>query len=335
MSSTGVKIGTLTVVRFTGKDRVRVYNNLCTQDLRNATSGKCAETFVTDVKGKTYGHGMAAYFDDEALFVGAPGYAERLVPHFDRYIIREDAKVVDASQEFDAWLFPSAKLIEQLFTANGQSIPAPGNATKFSIQEHELIAMSVEWMGPDSLLVLTRKNTTDAEPAQINPISIELEQHSSVSDTATRDAWERDRIEAFFPWYGVDFDEKNLPQELSRDTKAISFNKGCYLGQETIARLDALGQVQKKLVLLQFTGSSVDASIANAESESQLEIVGSELPFVLPAIVTADDKEVGTLTSYAPNADGTGGLGLAMVKRSHFQVGQSVSVGTIRATVLR
>src|SRR5690606_22235947 len=56
------------------------------------------------------------------------------------------------------------------------------------------------------------------------------------------------RVAAGYPWYATDFDDSHLPQEVNREPETISFTKGCYLGQETIARLDALGQVQKKLV---------------------------------------------------------------------------------------
>ncbi len=62
--------------------------------------------------------------------------------------------------------------------------------------------------------------------------------------------WQTLRIRNRWPVLGADYDDRNLPQELDRDASAISFHKGCYLGQETVARLDALGQVQKKLVRL-------------------------------------------------------------------------------------
>lgn len=317
MNSVGLSLGKLTVVRFTGKDRVRVYNNLCTQDLRNATSGQCLETFITDVKGKTFGHGMAAYFDDEALFVSAPGYGERLAPHFDRYIIREDAQVADVSANFNAWLFPNAESVAFLFSERGVTPPINGCATKYEFEGCDCFALSVEWIGSGALLILVKSRQSAESDLQSGALESELNRRSTNSDTTQRADWERQRIEAFWPWYGVDFDEKNLPQELSRDAKAISFNKGCYLGQETIARLDALGQVQKKLVALQFDGMSDSSSIT------------------LPAAITADEKEVGTLTSFVPGTTDSSGLGLAMVKRSHFAVGQTVTVGTHRATVIR
>ena len=54
------------------------------------------------------------------------------------------------------------------------------------------------------------------------------------------------------PYYGVDLSEANLPQELRTTTGAISYTKGCYIGQETVARLDALGHVNRTLCGVRF-----------------------------------------------------------------------------------
>jgi folate-binding protein YgfZ len=60
------------------------------------------------------------------------------------------------------------------------------------------------------------------------------------------------RVEAGFPFYGRDITEENLPQEVHRNERAISFTKGCYLGQETVARIDALGHVNRTLAGLRW-----------------------------------------------------------------------------------
>jgi tRNA-modifying protein YgfZ len=101
------------------------------------------------------------------------------------------------------------------------------------------------------------------------------------------------RILAKFPWHGIDFDESNLPQEVDRDDYAISFNKGCYLGQETIARLDAMGQVQKKLVRLLIQGDPVPAG----------------------EVISVDSKPVARITSVTSD----GRVALAMVRRAWFE----------------
>ena len=57
--------------------------------------------------------------------------------------------------------------------------------------------------------------------------------------------------------FGVDFDDRNFPQEVGRNEQAISFTKGCYLGQETVARIDALGHVNQRLAGVRFAGTNV------------------------------------------------------------------------------
>src|SRR5205814_560451 len=71
------------------------------------------------------------------------------------------------------------------------------------------------------------------------------------------EALEMVRIEAGTPFFGQDITDKNLPQELGRDALAISFTKGCYLGQETVARIDALGHVNQTLRGLRFAGLEI------------------------------------------------------------------------------
>jgi folate-binding protein YgfZ len=117
------------------------------------------------------------------------------------------------------------------------------------------------------------------------------------------------RLEAGVPLYGVDITDENLPQEVNRNAQAISFTKGCYLGQETVARIDALGHVNKLLVGLKFAGETVPAT-------------GTEL--------TAQGKAVGQVTSavYSPRLKAP--LALGYVRTGHHEVGDRVesSVGT-------
>ena len=99
----GYHLGKGTVVRFQGADRCKVLNNLCTQDLRKLVHGQALETFVTDVKGRTFGHGIAMSVDEDVFFVSVPEQGIKLVPHFDRYIIREDAVLSDVSDQYQFW----------------------------------------------------------------------------------------------------------------------------------------------------------------------------------------------------------------------------------------
>jgi len=300
-------LGLGTILRFRGKDRCRVFNNLCTQDLRNLENGNAAETFVTDLKGRTFGHGIAFAIADDAYFISVPDQATRLVPHFDRYIIREDAQVTDESGNYSFWLFEDRKITSQVFGIQIEAVPELKSAKSIAFEGRSLMLVHAPWIGTESMVALVP--TGDYE----NPFKKSDVEKSIDSDMSHREAWELARIKAFWPWYGVDMDERNLPQELNRNDHAISFNKGCYLGQETIARLDALGQVQKKLV--------------------RLRIATNQIPEPKTPIF-ADGKEIGSIVSGALDHSESICIAMAFVKRSHFKANQEVEVRGDSALVL-
>ena len=302
----GYQLGKGTVLRFQGADRCRVFNNLCTQDLRKLEDGQALETFITDGKGRTFGHGIAMSVGAEAFFVSVPDQGAKLVPHFDRYIIREDAVLTDVSSDYQFWLFQDRSTAANAFAIASEMVPCPTCVTIVDFDGQRIILVHAPWIGSDSVLGLLPASCTD------QVISERLGCQWIESDMVQRTAWELDRIQAFWPWYGIDMDDRHLPQELDRNSTAISFNKGCYLGQETIARLDMLGKVQKKLV--------------------KLVMDSNECP-VAQAAVQADGKEVGTICSAAMDSTASRCVALAYVKRTHFASGQVLSVDGHAATV--
>ncbi len=297
--SRGFHLGHGTVIRFQGADRCRVFNNLCTQDLRNLTDGQALETFITDGKGRTFGHGIAMSIGGEAFFVTVPDQGSKLVPHFDRYIIREDAVLVDVSSDFQIWLFQDRTTASQAFEISTETFPGQASVKSLELDNQRVILLHAPWIGPDSMLGLVPSGFSD------HTIKKRLGSDWIQSDMVLRAGWDLARIQAFWPWYGVDLDDRHLPQELDRDSTAISFNKGCYLGQETIARLDMLGKVQKKLV--------------------KIAIDSKECPMA-QTVIQADGKEVGSICSAALDLPGGGCLALAYVKRSHFSSGQLLNI---------
>jgi tRNA-modifying protein YgfZ len=302
----GFHLGQGTVIRFQGADRCRVFNNLCTQDLRKLSDGQAFETFVTDVKGRTFGHGLAMSVDGECFLITVPDQGVKLVPHFDRYIIREDAIVKDISNDFQFWLFEDREVTAKAFSIEIETTPDKTCVKTTELGCNRIALVHAPWIGPESILALVPAG----EGTKV--IAERLGSEWRSSDMSKRADWEMDRIDAFWPWYGVDLDDRHLPQELDRDASAISFNKGCYLGQETIARLDMLGKVQKKLVKL-----SIEPGLSLA----------------VQAPIHADGKEVGTICSMASNDAGGKCLALAYVKRSHFAAGQVLDVNGCKAIV--
>ena len=122
-------------------------------------------------------------------------------------------------------------------------------------------------------------------------------------------ALETARIEAGIPRFGVDMDETNLAPETSIEARAISYSKGCYIGQEVIARIRTYGQVAKSLHGLRF-----------ADSTKVLPKLGDKLYL--------GEKEIGYITSATASPALKSNIGLAYVRREHKEIGTELVVRT-------
>ena len=118
-------------------------------------------------------------------------------------------------------------------------------------------------------------------------------------------AWEALRLEQGVPRFGRDFDANTYPQEASLEKRAVSFDKGCYLGQEVVCMLELRGHVKQKLVPI-----TLSAAVPAGAS-----------------VTDADGKEIGRVTSVAFGPTSNAHVGLAMVKRSFAEPGSVLRAG--------
>ena len=130
------------------------------------------------------------------------------------------------------------------------------------------------------------------------------------SELLTLDQWAALRIEAGEPVMGVDVDERTIPQETGLVAEAVSFTKGCYLGQELVARIDTRGRVNRHL-----RGLLLEEAPAPA------------------AVVTVGDDEVGSVSSIAWSERLSAHVGLALLKRT-VQPGDTVRVAEVSGLVV-
>ncbi len=307
------RLSAVSVVDLVGEDAVKIAQNLTTNDLGTLESGEGVETFVTDVRGKTVGHFVAFRTPVGLRFIGAAGQSRAFINHVERYTIRESCEPTAHDEDVVAVVIgPEAS--GPLFDERGESgqdesgqdesgrgesgpggpkyrqLPSP-HAKTLGIHE-------VPWLGGRTVVTLVDVLSADSTLDEICGTH-GLFEGATIGDDV---AFHASRVRAGFPWYGVDLDESNLPQEADRNDETICFTKGCYLGQETVARLDALGQVQKKLVRW---------------SLDRLPEPGATL--------SHGGKTVGRITSVASGADG-GAIALGFARRSHFDPG-SVAEG--------
>ena len=285
-----------TQIEISGNDRLAFLHNFCTADIKRLEPGRGTEAFITSVKGKVLGHGFVYCGEESLVFETIAGQAEKLMGHLDRYTLADDVELKDVS---DGWAFhfvggPKAASILQEVTGD----PVPENLLDFTtafVGDVECAYARGGAISPAGFTMCCSEDDCDELTAQLADAGF------AETPPATLEVL---RVEAGMPLYGVDITEDNLPQEANRNAQAISFTKGCYLGQETVARLDALGHVNKLLVGVRFTGDVVP------EPDSELSKDGKRVGKVTSAIyspvlkaplalayVRADDSEAGTALS--------------------------------------
>jgi folate-binding protein YgfZ len=139
---------------------------------------------------------------------------------------------------------------------------------------------------------------------------------SAAAMTPTLDAMALDllRIEAGVPKFGVDMDENTIPVEAGLGARGISYDKGCYVGQETIARIKTYGHVNRQLLQLAVAGSLVPAPQTK---------------------IFAGDKEVGQVTSAVQSIRLGKVIALGYVRREFVATGTQLRVGEQPAEVIK
>ncbi len=280
----------------TGSDRAKFLHNLTTNEIKRLAVRRGCEAFVTSLQGKALGFVLLHVDPDRILLRTDPGAFDPLLPHFQKYGALDDVAWEDRSgQTFEYHLVgpKAADLVRQL----GGEVPPEGDYYHLAttLADRPVLLIRESPLVDPGLTIIGE--STDAEA-----VADAIRQAGSASGLVAMSPpqYEALRIEAGTPVSGRDVTEANLPQEVGRDARAINFVKGCYLGQETVARLDALGHVNRLLKGLRF------------ESDDQPP-AGSTL--------LADGKEVGRLTSAARSIRDGRPVGLAYVRIAQAEAG--------------
>lgn len=293
------------VVSVTGTDAVAIINNLTTNDIRKLPIDGVCESFITDVRGWVVAHCMVARLPEMILLIGQFPDPEIIVRHIDRYIVREDATPANRSADLCVFLLDGAGSDALLLRILNGDKPFANRhmLTSIGFSGGDVLFLSAPLTSMGSRLAVVPANLADAFRSTL------LAGGFAWCDQL--DEIESLRIANFWPLAGREIGEKTLPQELDRDSATISFTKGCYLGQETVARLDARGQLQKKLCLVRVMG----------EPKGDQDI-------------SRDGKLAGHITSVGATGRDGSTLVLAYLKRGNFDPGTHLKLGELAAEVL-
>lgn len=290
-------------LKITGPDRAPFLHNMLTNDILNLKEGQGIHTGITTAKAKALGDAWVYSVDNTHFLFTEPHAFEKVYEHLRKYVIASDVQMTDATR--DAGMFgiygPAWKDV-----LNHLSLEYPDNENlwckKCLWESVPVFIFSSKYIGIPGAEILVSKGNTGGFWLKLLMAG---EAFGAVSVGIP--ALETIRIESGTPRCGVDFTEEDLFMEAGMED-AVSYTKGCYLGQETIARVKYQGEVRKKI-----TG---------------MEIEG-EYP-VMPGtkIVAPDDKnkEIGAVTSetYSPTLQKR--IALGMLRKEYAEPGTKVVI---------
>ncbi|MBX3210294.1 MAG: folate-binding protein YgfZ [Labilithrix sp.] len=232
-----VRASDRTGILVTGKDRTSWLNGLVTCDLAKLGAADGAYGLIVEKKGRIQTDffavpGRSRDGAGEAIALGVPrDLGQAILETLDHYLIMEDAELERVDLAFWFLLGPKAAAI-------ASELPAPyaGALALFGLEGAVVAAPSAD---AEALAGRIAERVTEAG--------------GIVTDEAT---WDAVRIERGVPRFGVEVDATLYPQEASLEKLAVSFDKGCYLGQEVVYMLENRGHVKRKLVALEADGDA-------------------------------------------------------------------------------
>lgn len=302
----------------TGEDRVRLLNGQVTNNVKDLPPGRgCHAALVTN-KGKMQSDLNIHILPGEILLDFEPGLSPAIADRFNKYIIADDVQVIDAAPHYGLLSVqgPQAWAAVEKLGIKGAKPAQPFDST--SVQDEalgELYCMNLPRLGTTGFDLFAPTNSLAALADKLMAAAKQLGGRA-----CGWTALETARIEAGIPRFGVEMDETNLVPETGLEERAISYTKGCYIGQEVIARLRTYGQVAKALRGLRF-----------ADGARELPRKGDKL--------FAGEKEVGYVGSAIHSPALAANIGLGYVRREHNQIGTPLIVrgagGTVEATIVK
>lgn len=256
----GVVSGEHELVPVQGSDAIGFLDGLLTQDLSDLRPGSVVRSLLLGPQGKLRAPLWVAAAGDGLALITDSGAGDTVVADLTRFKLRVEVDISPPRPVVEVWGPQGADVLATVGGTAGLALPMP---------LHRLPRFAVAGVDADALVAAGGRRCGTLAVTTV-------------------------RIEGGEPKMGVDVDHKTIPQESGLTAAAVSFTKGCFLGQELVARIDSRGHVNRRL-----RGVAV--------AENLLPPVGAEL--------WDGDRMVGTLSSVGESLELRAPVALAMVRR--------------------
>ena len=291
-----------------GADRARYLHGQVTNDIKKLTPGSGTYAAVTTAKGKMEGDLNIFCLADELLLDFEPGLTEKITRRLEKFIVADDAQIVDAAPHYGLLTVQGPRAAEVAGAVGLFDGGLPAKA-------YQSVKVSDAMLGDIYLANLPRLGSAGFDlyvpNAALGAVADKLIAAAKQIGgcAAGWTAWEIARVEAGIPRFGADMDETSIPLECGLESRAVSYSKGCYIGQEVINRIHSVGHVNRELRGLRL-----------AEDLPALPARGDKLFF--------DGKEVGYVTSAVRSPVLNGNIALGYVRREAYQTGNELVLRT-------
>jgi glycine cleavage system T protein (aminomethyltransferase) len=280
----------------TGRDRQAFLQGMLSNDVKSLQPGQGAPAAFLDAHGKVMALLQVHVLEDRVLLELPPSLTEKTLGLLDRYLISEKAYFEAADETFAVLAVEGPRAGELLASLAGRSL---------DLAPHQHVETSIA----GAPVRVIRHSETGAAGFQCWTMAFQgAALWRALVDAQARPVGARAldvlRVEAGIPWYGVDVDETVILPE-TRLEQLVNYNKGCYIGQEVVARVKYRGHVNRALSGLVLEGDSVPTRNAK---------------------VMAEGAEVGRVTSAVRSFSLGRPIALGYLRREHFAPGTLVSV---------
>jgi folate-binding protein YgfZ len=284
-------------VRVTGADRATFLHNLTTNDIKGLAPGQGCSAVVINQRAQILDHVDVYALADAFYVITGPNKAAETLAWWDRYLITEQVELKD--ETVGTWLIDVTG--PQATSLIGRLVPGAGELGEFGNVEGTLGGAPVRVLRTQGVhgngyhVVSSAEDAPKVRQALVEAGAIAIDD----------EAFEVLRAEWGYPLVGRELTENNNPWEARLDG-SVSLNKGCYLGQEVVARLNTYNKVQRYLV--------------------GLRLPDDRLPDAAPRLFDAEDKEVGFLTTAVTPPGETRAIALGFVKGAYASEGQTLTL---------
>jgi folate-binding protein YgfZ len=300
----------LSYFSFTGPDRARYLNAILTNHIKDLQPGQGNISLLLNPQGRILAEIETQSEPDRLLCISHAIVRPQLADTLEKFIIMDDVTLTDESDLYGTLSLQgpkTAQLIRDLATNIDLNALADFTAIDTDINS---IACAI-----------TKKSYENTPYADIRVDRKDLEQLWNFLAEKTRaanggpvgyKALNALRLEQQIPWFGYDFGEKQIPHEAGLQDSHISYTKGCYTGQEIVERVRSRGQVNRRRVSLRFP-NTIEPPLAGT-------------------ILTANGKEVGSVTSSSPLPRQNDSIGMGYARKENATAGSELTFTTPEAT---